>query len=217
MATIGCNQFMELAAPWLEGEHLPEVAAHLRGCPQCRSIVADLEAIRAAAAHLAAEEEVAPPARVWLNLRDRLESEGLIRQPGWLERLSSMFLTVPRPAIAGALLGLFLVAGLMLGYQSDVSTNQAAWLAGTQNTASSLGTQLDVAEKGAVSSVRERDPLVTASLNQNLAIVDNMIAICEKSFREAPQDEMTRDFLYQAYQQKADLLATMTERGVNAQ
>ena len=59
--------------------------------------------------------------------------------------------------------------------------------------------------------------MVTASLNQNLAIVDNMIAMCEKSVREAPQDEMTRDFLYQAYQQKADLLATMTERGVNAQ
>ncbi|MGH9704351.1 MAG: hypothetical protein ACRD4K_13335 [Candidatus Acidiferrales bacterium] len=216
MATIACNQFMELAAPWLEGEHLPEAAAHLRGCPQCRSIVADLESIRAAAAHLAAEE-VEPPARVWLNLRDRLEKEGLIRQPGWMERLSAMFLTVPRPAIAGALLGLFLVAGLMLGYQSNVTANQAAWLAGTQK-ATSLGKQLAAAEQGAMSSIRgERNPVVTASLNQNLAIVDNMIAICEKSVRETPQDEMTRDFLYQAYQQKADLLATMTERGVNAQ
>ena len=216
MATIGCNQFMELAAPWLEGEHLPEAAAHLRGCPQCRSIVADLESIRAAAAHLAAEE-VEPPVRVWLNLRERLENEGLIRQPGWMERLSAMFLTVPRPAIAGALLGLFLVAGLMLGYQSNVTANRAAWLARTQK-ATSLGTQLAAAEQGAMSSIRgERNPVVTASLNQNLAIVDNMIAICEKSVREAPQDEMTRDFLYQAYQQKADLLATMTERGVNAQ
>jgi hypothetical protein len=216
MATIGCNQFMELAAPWLEGEHLPEAAAHLRGCPRCRSVVTDLEAIRAAAVHLAAEE-VEPPARVWLNLRDRLESEGLIRQPGWAERLSAMFLTVPRPAIAGAFLGLFLVAGLLLGYQSDRTANQAAWLARTQTSASSLGSQLDAAEKGAVSSIRERNPLVTASLNQNLAIVDNMIAMCEKSVREAPQDELTRDFLYQAYQQKANLLATMTERGVNAQ
>jgi len=216
MATIGCNQFMELAAPWLEGEHLPEAAAHLRGCPQCRSIVADLESIRAAAAHLAAAE-VEPPVRVWLNLRERLENEGLIRQPGWMERLSAMFLTVPRPAIAGALLGLFLVAGLMLGYQSNVTANRAAWLARTQK-ATSLGTQLAAAEQGAMSSIRgERNPVVTASLNQNLAIVDNMIAICEKSVREAPQDELTRDFLYQAYQQKADLLATMTERGVNAQ
>jgi hypothetical protein len=134
-----------------------------------------------------------------------------------MERLAAIFSTVPRPAIAGAFLGLFLVAGLLLGYQSDMTANQDAWLSRTQTSATSLGSQLDAAEKGAVSSIRESNPLVTASLNQNLAIVDNMIAMCEKSVREAPQDELTRDFLYQAYQQKADLLATMTERGVNAQ
>jgi hypothetical protein len=33
--------------------------------------------------------------------------------------------------------------------------------------------------------------------------------------QEEPQNEVARDYLYEAYQQKADLLAQMTERGEN--
>ena len=62
----------------------------------------------------------------------------------------------------------------------------------------------------------ETNPVVTASLHKNLAIVDNYIALCEKSVREDPQNEAARDYLYEAYQQKADLLAQMTERGRRA-
>ena len=63
--------------------------------------------------------------------------------------------------------------------------------------------------------MQESNPVVTASLHDNLAIVDNYIALCEKSVREEPENEIARDYLYDAYQQKADLLAQMTERGVN--
>ncbi len=50
-------------------------------------------------------------------------------------------------------------------------------------------------------------------MHKNLAIVDNYISLCEKSVREEPENEVARDYLYDAYQQKADLLAQMTERG----
>lgn len=58
---------------------------------------------------------------------------------------------------------------------------------------------------------------MTAALYENLAMVDNYISLCEKSVRDEPQSEMARDYLYGAYQQKADLLATMAERGATAQ
>ena len=58
---------------------------------------------------------------------------------------------------------------------------------------------------------------MTASLHENLAIVDNYITLCEKSVREEPENEVARDYLYGAYQQKADLLAQMTERGESSQ
>ena len=76
-----------------------------------------------------------------------------------------------------------------------------------------LSAQLDTVERNAVSSLAEPNPEVAASLHSNLAIVDNYIALCEKSVREDPEDEVARDYLYGAYQQKADLLAQISERG----
>jgi len=58
---------------------------------------------------------------------------------------------------------------------------------------------------------------VNASFQKNLQIVDKYIAMCEKSVREEPGNELARDYLYGAYQQKADLLAEMSERGENPQ
>jgi hypothetical protein len=56
------------------------------------------------------------------------------------------------------------------------------------------------------------DNSVTLSLQQNLQIVDNLIAVCEKTVREHPGDPLAREYLYGAYQQKADLLAVAMDR-----
>ena len=53
---------------------------------------------------------------------------------------------------------------------------------------------------------------VALSLQQNLRIVDNLIAVCEKTVREHPRDPLAREYLYGAYQQKADLLAVAMDR-----
>ena len=51
------------------------------------------------------------------------------------------------------------------------------------------------------------------SLRQNLDIVDKFIIDCEQRVKEQPQDELTRDYLSGAYQQKAELISVMMERG----
>jgi len=53
---------------------------------------------------------------------------------------------------------------------------------------------------------------VTDSIRRNLEIVDNFIALCEKSVREQPDNQMAREYLYGAYQQKAEVLATAMNR-----
>ncbi len=63
-----------------------------------------------------------------------------------------------------------------------------------------------------LAGLHNRDRAVTAKYQEGLEIVDNFIALCEKTVREDPRNEIARDYLYSAYQQKADLLATMTER-----
>ncbi len=215
MATIHCDQFMEMLEPWMEGERHPDAAAHLGGCGRCRAVVTDLEAIEVAGRQLA-EVEVDPPERVWAALRSQLEAEDLIRQRGLRNWLGAVIPAVPAPALAGAYAVLLLVAGLLVGTQVR-SLNEVVWLDHTQVASAALDTQLNAVEQGAVSALHERNPDVTAALNENLVMVDNYISLCEKSVREEPQNEMARDYLYGAYQQKAELLATMAERGATAE
>ena len=54
---------------------------------------------------------------------------------------------------------------------------------------------------------------VDASLRQNLRTLNAFIAECEQHLKQNPQDELAREYLYTAYQQKADLLAAMMESG----
>ena len=82
----------------------------------------------------------------------------------------------------------------------------------TQVTTVPLRSQLDNVEH-TVFSLSSSDPVETASLHKNLDIVDKYIVLCEKSVNGEPGNEIARDYLYSAYEQKADLLAQMTENG----
>jgi hypothetical protein len=107
--------------------------------------------------------------------------------------------------------------GFALSGPLNRQTNEARWLEGTQVATSPLSAKLNIVEQTTIPSSRDLNPAVTASLRQNLAIVDNYILLCEKSVQEEPQNEVARDYLYEAYQQKADLLAQIGERGENVQ
>ena len=90
--------------------------------------------------------------------------------------------------------------------------NRQRWLDGTQSSTEPLSAQLTSAEKASFSSLPASESPVTASLHQNLEIVDNYISLCENSVREEPENELAREYLYEAYQQKADLLAQLNEQ-----
>jgi hypothetical protein len=111
-------------------------------------------------------------------------------------------------------LTLLIAGAFALSRPINKQTNEARWLAASEDSTLPLRAQL-TAEQDSFASFNNANPVVTASLNKNLAIVDNYIALCEKSVQEEPQNEVARDYLYEAYQQKADLLAQMTERGEN--
>jgi hypothetical protein len=218
MGTIGCNEFLNQLDAWMEGERHPDARAHARDCAGCRSVANDLGAI-CETARTFATAEVEPPARVWIALRMQLEREGLIRRPrrGWIDSparwLDGISEALPRPAFATACLAALIAVAFALGRPTDSQFNDNSWIRTTQTSTTPLGTQLATAERDTISSMPGSNSLVAASLHENLAIVDNYIALCEKSVREEPQNEVARDYLYEAYHQKADLLAQMNERG----
>jgi hypothetical protein len=228
MATITCREFLSYLEPWMEGERPQDAQAHVRTCAHCTSVIKDLEIIHSEARGWNASQQDAPE-RVWTALREQLEQEGLIRgtiptrqqaargqapRAGWF---AGLFPRLPRPVLAGAYLAALVAVAFALSGPVNRRVNEARWLKGTQISTSPLSAQLNFAEQNSNSYVTRSNPVVAASLHHNLAIVDNYIALCEKSVSEEPQNEVARDYLYEAYQQKADLLTQMTERGENVQ
>jgi hypothetical protein len=211
------NQVLERLSP---GELSGEAAAHVQTCTSCRALVSDLETIQQTAARMGQEDlELAPPERVWVNLRTALEKEGLIREPSLAEVstqtswLHSIWMAIPRPAIAGAYIAVLLGAGLLFGLRSDLFQGKPG--SGNDNAqAAGVEKQLDAVESNAVqAALPKSDPVLTATLRNNLDVVDKFIAVCEKSVREEPQNQLAREYLYSAYQQKAELLSAMMDRG----
>jgi hypothetical protein len=54
---------------------------------------------------------------------------------------------------------------------------------------------------------------VDTSLRQNLRTLNEFIAECQQRLKQNPQDALAREYLYSAYQQKAELLSAMMESG----
>ena len=214
MPAMQCNEFMDSLDLWMDGERQPEAEAHLRSCAACNGLVADLEMIRSAGRELS---DVDPPPRVWNAIRSQLEAEGLVARHGWLSWLPSFGTTWLRPAFAGALLAILAAGGFMLGTRVHNYNIRASWANGNQAATAPIAADLGKFELHAVSALHEPNPTVNVAFKQNLEIVDNYIAECEKSVRDDPEDELSRDYLYGAYQQKADLLEQMSERGENHQ
>ena len=193
---------------------VPDAArVHLSGCSSCRHFVADLTAIVATAHLLPAEVE--PPARVWNSLRAQLEQEGIIRsattRSRWLN-LTEFF----RPRVfATAALGLAILAAVALQFpHATPQPAEARNTSGNLYQDTSLTLNNDEAHLPAMQLAG--NSVMDVSLRQNLDIVDKFIVDCEQRVKEQPQDDLTREYLSGAYQQKAELLSAMMERGGSA-
>lgn len=208
-----CKVQLENLSGWFEGQRSPGFSEHLRTCSDCRTLVEDLEAIRLAAPGLA---EAEPPERVWISLRLELEAEGIIRQPRRSSWLEGFFLPSPRPALAGAYAGVLLIAGLLLGSQAS-QLQHSVWEESSLVADSGVESQLNSVEKATLATYREPNPEVSDTVQGDLSMIDNYIVLCQKSVKDMPQSEIARDYLNKAYQQKADLLAVMSSRGIDTQ
>ena len=201
---------------------LPEAArAHVAGCSYCQEFVADLATIVSVAKELPAEAE--PPARVWVSLRTQLELEGIIKTPvvparaersPWWHGFNDLFRS---RALAAAAVGLLIVAAgvLQLRQPPDrfpealVRVAGPAWQIPFTQTAKVLNEQeIDLTNMQLASTTA-----VDASFRQNLKQVDDFIADCERRVSAEPQDDLAREYLSNAYQQKAELLSAMMDRG----
>jgi hypothetical protein len=205
---------------------LPEAArAHVATCSHCQDYVADLATIVAVANELPAEVE--PPARIWVSLQSQLELEGIIKTPAvpvqrgrqsWRLGFNDLF---GSRALATAAVGLLIVvAGVMQwrkppdqGLRGDLPSSGSLppWQIAFKQTATVLnGQEVDLRNMQLAST----SPLapVDDSYRQSLQQVDEFIADCERRVSATPEDDVAREYLSNAYQQKAELLSAMMDR-----
>jgi hypothetical protein len=221
-----CEEF-EQTLEQEEFEALPKQAlAHLATCAACTALFADFGVIHSMASELAADPVAPLSENVWIALRNQLEAEGLIRDPQ--TTLPSAPQTNPawwsffqRPAMAGAFLALVIAAAGTVSYLSHSQSSTAQSELTPVLEISSVPTANNVFKEevlnvndDAILGVQRQDSAVTASIRRNLQIVDNFIAMCEKDVREQPDNQIAREYLYGAYQQKAELLATAMNRNM---
>ena len=203
---------------------LPEAArTHAVSCPSCTALIEDFAAIVTAAGQIPVEVE--PPARIWMSLRAQLEAEGIIRQPkvnvvaervpwwhGFRQLFAGRLLATASVALLIVAVGSYQYLRQPIGPSGSIASvpSQAEPFADTATTLDqeeqSLGPMQPASTLGAVSSV-------DSSLRENLTTVNAFIKECRKRLAEDPGDQMARDYLSTAYQQKAEILAAMMERG----
>src|SRR3990172_8725422 len=157
MNTMQCHEFLEIAERWMEGERDAAASAHLDGCPRCRGLMADLDAVREGARML--EAEVEPPARLWTAIRSQLETEGVIRPSRtWAERLADFFPLQPRPALAAAYVAVLAVAATVVSFQGIGPLERPLVLAPPAQEMAALPAGSSLAAQRVVSSLNQRNP-----------------------------------------------------------
>jgi hypothetical protein len=185
---------------------------HLSECHACKHYFEDMTGIVALAHQL--PPEIDPPEHIWISIRNELVREGTIRgvsgdHAPWWQSFAELFRA--RSLATAAVAMVLIVVAFILGskpreqalqVQEDPYGSTVTALSQQEHDLANM----QLASTGETSAV-------DAALRQNLQQVDEFIADCERRVREVPSDEVAREYLTNAYQQKAQLLSAMMDRG----
>ncbi len=75
---MNCTEFQEILPEVFEAGRTAEQAAHLKSCPRCSGLLADLDLIAREARQL--QELAEPSPRVWNSIEIELRREGVIHE-----------------------------------------------------------------------------------------------------------------------------------------
>jgi len=206
-----CEEF-ERVLPELGSGSSIEQEAHLRLCPACSELVADLNAIAQQARYLKASEEPSP--WVWNSIEIALRQEGLIRQETKPSR-------VPVPLLGWKLRWLvplaaaFLIAFGVLMFQRGTGQPRLAEQPTPSGGVVTAGLQpMASDDQQLLNTVAARMPSMRAAYEANLRSVNAYIRDAEESAHSDPNDEVAQQYLRNAYEQKAMVYEMAMDRSL---
>jgi anti-sigma factor RsiW len=183
-----------------------EVERHLASCAACRALVADLTEIRRVAGSL---EQRKPPARAWQRIDRAIQLEPK-RDAAWRSPLIWL--------AAAAALALSTYIGMRYGRQPAAPAEpRASTAAAATMSAEAVEAELRAAESHyekafqgleqiAKSEQNALDPKTAATLQKNLAVIDQAISESREAVRAQPTSEPAVSSLMDNFRMKLALL-----------
>jgi hypothetical protein len=186
---------------------------HLRNCPDCAKLVAELLVIACSAGDLRAAHE--PDPRVWKSIEASLRREGLIRPQrrslSLLPSLGSQWSwarwLVPAAALLLVSLGIYL-------RQRSQTTDTAAQNVITVPVAVSDAAVAGLNDDDLLQEVGQQSPALQEQYADNLRHVNQYIQDAKNTVAADPNDEEARRTLMEAYEQKAMLFELALDRSL---
>ena len=210
-----CRQFDAELADFLEGEERPFVQTHARQCSSCGNLLADMGDLRSVSATLVEEE---PPARLWANVRVALVQEGIIRaQTSFWQRIFGSLAWGPSPVPVAALAGIaaltlvFLSTPGRLDRHSQGSVQTAEIVSPKNDAFVDVTNATEDMERTFHARAASYDPMVKQTYQKSLDSLNEEIRQCQAEMQQEPSNSMARDYLSQAYVQKAQVLQSALE------
>lgn len=208
---MNCVELQKSLAEIEDGSSV-EQQAHLKSCPECSALVAELNLVASAASELWAAHEPSP--RVWNSIEIALRQEGLIHPPRASRSLIPSFSSrwgwtrwmVPAAA------ALLIAVGIYVRQHSlpvQVADNVA------QPVPSAAASDLEIAglnDDDLLQEISEQSPTIKAQYEDNLRRVNEYIQDAKSDVAANPNDEEAHRSLLEAYQQKAMLFELVMDR-----
>jgi len=197
---MNCTEFQNELADFIDSEATAEAQGHLKSCTACAGLVADLREISGQARLLAAADEPGP--EVWSRIEEALEREGLVRVEApvparalwWGAGQSSWAVPAWAAAVAALLLLAFGVNSLRQtpAVPDSTAVVQPAAL-------------VDDDDMKFLAAVEKRAPSKSGRYKKHMEAVNASIRDAKRSVEQDPGNELARERLIQAYDQKSAL------------
>ena len=212
---MNCAEFQKFLPELIDSDRSAEQESHLKSCPACSGLVADLSLISREALQL--QEFSEPSPRVWNSIEIVLRREGLIHEPQLGPALvppvrRSWTLAWLAPVAALALLAV----GVMV-YQRGAHPQQNV----AQQPPASPVPHVSMAASKTINedqqlleAVGSRSPAMQAQYASDLQNVNAYIHDAEQSAQADPNDEEAQQIVMDAYEQRATVYEMALDRSL---
>ena len=214
---MNCADFQEVLPEVIEGGRTAEQESHLKSCPMCSGLVADLDLIASEARQL--QDVAEPNPRVLNSIEIALRQEGILRDPRLRPEL-----VPPRPRRWNlawlAPVAAILVVGFGIGvYQRNprlsAQLDQQAPPAITKpQTGENPPNVSKIEDEQLLAAVAKRSPAMQEQYASNLQNVNAYIKDAEESAQADPNDEEAQQIVMDAYEQRANVYEMALDRSL---